>query len=157
VVDTTAMSGDSLAARCGYLEPVQRFFSPFASGRAGVGLLLLRVAAALTAMSCGVVRLTESPNGALDKVSAALSIASGLAVLVGLLTTGSAIILAVTIAWFWFPVHSEARPQDLSAALLTIADGVTISLLGPGAFSVDARLFGPREIVISRQTRAPQG
>jgi uncharacterized membrane protein YphA (DoxX/SURF4 family) len=108
-------------------------------------------------MSHGIACLTEAPNGALDLLRAALSVASGLAVLVGLMTTGSAIILAVTVAWFWFPVHSEARPHDISAALLTIADGVAISLLGPGAFSVDARLFGPREIVISRHTRAPQG
>jgi hypothetical protein len=30
---------------------------------------------------------------------------------------------------------------------------VTVALLGPGAFSVDARLFGRREIVVPRAAR----
>jgi hypothetical protein len=31
--------------------------------------------------------------------------------------------------------------------------GLTIALLGPGAYSVDARLFGRREIVVPRARR----
>ncbi len=88
--------------------------------------------------------------------SGALSIATGLTVLAGLFTTASATILAVTVAWFWFPVSGEVLRLGAPAALMTIADAVAISLLGPGAFSIDARLFGPREIVVPRDVRGPR-
>jgi hypothetical protein len=32
---------------------------------------------------------------------------------------------------------------------------VAVALLGPGAFAVDARLFGRREVVIPRPSRPP--
>ena len=89
-------------------------------------------------------------------VSAALSIVSSLAVLAGLFTPASATVLAVTIAWFWFPVHAEVLRVGVPAALMTIAVAMAICLLGPGAFSIDARLFGPREIIIPRDSRAPR-
>jgi uncharacterized membrane protein YphA (DoxX/SURF4 family) len=113
-----------------------------------MGLLLLRVAAALAPLGLIVVRPAAwaSPLQILGSV---LLILGSLAVLVGLLTTGSAILLAATIVWFWFPVHAETVHSNAPAALLTIADAIAISLLGPGAFSIDARLFGPREITVS--------
>jgi uncharacterized membrane protein YphA (DoxX/SURF4 family) len=135
---------------------VQRFFSSFPDGRFGAGLLLLRGIASLVGISLVVVRLIGTSPGALDVVTGAVSIASSLAVLVGLFTPASATILAVTVAWFWFPVHADVLRLGVPAALMTIAVAVAISLLGPGAFSIDARLFGPREIVISRGARAPR-
>ena len=92
-------------------------------------------------------------------MSGIVSIMSSLAVLVGFFTPASATILALTVAWFWFPVHAEVLRLGVPAALMTIAIAVAISLLGPGAFSIDARLFGPREILISRgaEAHAAQG
>jgi uncharacterized membrane protein YphA (DoxX/SURF4 family) len=135
---------------------VQRFFSSFPDGRFGAGLLLLRAIASLVGISLVVVRLIGTSPAALDMVTGGVSIASCLAVLVGLFTPASATILAVTVAWFWFPVHADVLRLGVPAALMTIAVAVAISLLGPGAFSIDARLFGPREIVISRGARAPR-
>jgi uncharacterized membrane protein YphA (DoxX/SURF4 family) len=135
---------------------VQRFFSSFPDGRFGAGLLLLRAIASLVGISLVVVRLIGTSPAALDVVTGAVSIASSLAVLVGFFTPASATILAVTVAWFWFPVHADVLRLGVPAALMTIAVAVAISLLGPGAFSIDARLFGPREIVISRGARAPR-
>jgi hypothetical protein len=134
---------------------VQRFFSPspFPSGLPGVGLLVLRAVAALAAVVMIVLRPAELVSP-LDLLGGALLIVSSLAVLVGLLTVGSAALLAAAIVWFGLPVHAEALLSNLPAALLTVADAVAISLLGPGAFSVDARLFGPREIVVSREGRS---
>jgi uncharacterized membrane protein YphA (DoxX/SURF4 family) len=135
---------------------VQRFFSSFPDGRFGAGLLLLRGIASLVGICLVVVRLIGTSPGTLDVVTGAVSIASSLAVLVGLFTPASATILAVTVAWFWFPVHADVLRLGVPAALMTIAVAVAISLVGPGAFSIDARLFGPREIVISRGARAPR-
>jgi uncharacterized membrane protein YphA (DoxX/SURF4 family) len=129
---------------------VQRFFSPFPNGRLGAGLLLLRAIVSITGICLVLARLIGPSAAALDMVSGALSIASGIGVLAGLFTRANATILAATVAWFWFPVHVEVLRLGVPAALMTVAVGVAIALLGPGAFSIDARLFGPREIVISR-------
>jgi uncharacterized membrane protein YphA (DoxX/SURF4 family) len=91
----------------------------------------------------------------LDMLGRAVLITSSLAVLVGLLTASSATLLTVTMMWLWLPVHGGAMLSNSPAALLTVADAVAISLLGPGAFSIDACLFGPREIVVSRDGRRP--
>ena len=102
-----------------------------------------------------VARVIGPSMTTFDVVGAALAIATSLAVLVGLFTSVSAAVLAVTIAVFWFPVHGDVLGLGMPAALMTFADAVAVSLIGPGAFSIDARLFGPREIVISRGERAP--
>ena len=133
---------------------MQRFFHPFPSGKLGAGLLLLRAVASFTAIGLIVARLTAPSAAAFDMVSGGLSIASSVAVLFGLFTPASATILAVTVAWFWFPMHAEVLRLGVPVALMTIAVAVAISLLGPGAFSIDARLFGPREIIIPPDSRA---
>jgi uncharacterized membrane protein YphA (DoxX/SURF4 family) len=132
---------------------VRRFFSHFPDGRLGAGLLLLRAIVSLAGIGLVIARLTGSSASSLDMAGGALSIASGLTVLAGLFTTASAMIFATTVAWFWFPVHADVLRLGVPAALMTIANAVAISLLGPGAFSIDARLFGPREIVLPREPR----
>jgi uncharacterized membrane protein YphA (DoxX/SURF4 family) len=134
---------------------VRGFFfpSPFSHGRSGVGLLVLRVVAAVAATGLVAARLTAPSASPLEIASGAVSIASALSVVAGLFTTASASILAITVAWFWFPLNAEVLRLGVPAALMTIADAIVISLLGPGAFSIDARLFGPREIVVPRDER----
>jgi putative oxidoreductase len=129
---------------------VQRFFSPFPDGRLGAGLLLLRAIASITGICLVFARLSEPAAPAFDMIVGALSIASGMGVLVGLFTRANATVLAAAIGWFWFPLDAEVLRLGVPAALMTIAVSVAIALLGPGAFAIDARLFGPREIIISR-------
>jgi hypothetical protein len=43
---------------------------------------------------------------------------------------------------------------DLTRAALVTSAAAAVVLLGPGAFSVDARLFGRREIVIAPDRHA---
>ena len=43
---------------------------------------------------------------------------------------------------------------DSGAAVVGIAATIAIGLLGPGAFSIDARLFGRREIFIPAKDRS---
>ena len=42
----------------------------------------------------------------------------------------------------------DAVPLDRIAALIVLAIAVALALLGPGAHSMDAYLFGRREIII---------
>ena len=129
---------------------MQRFFTAFPDGGPGFGLLVLRIAAALSVVVQAAALLARTPAATLDAGRALLAIVSGLAVLLGLFTLGSATILVATLAWFWLQIPAEALRPDGLASLLTMADAVAIALLGPGAFSIDARRFGRREIVIPR-------
>jgi uncharacterized membrane protein YphA (DoxX/SURF4 family) len=116
----------------------------------------LRAVTAVTAITHGLFVVTAPDPAPLSVPGVALLIAGGCAALLGLFTTGSAAILAATVAWFWLPVYSQKMGIDAAAALLTMANAVVLALLGPGAISIDAHLFGPREIVFARDTEAPR-
>src|SRR5205807_2527387 len=136
---------------------VQRMFSAFPDGRPGVGLLLLRLAAGLTAIAQGAVHLTHTSSPAFGVWAIGyIAIASGAGVLVGFLTPGTGIALGLTIPLFWFPVRAEGVFLDGIAAALIVDDAAAIAFLGPGAFSIDARLFGRREILIAHEPSVPR-
>ena len=52
------------------------------------------------------------------------------------------------IAVTWIPPANASFRLDRVAAILLIVDGLALALLGPGAHSIDAYLFGRREIII---------
>ena len=81
----------------------------------------------------------------------ALAIVSGIALVVGLLTPGSGAVAGVTtvlIVMTWNPSTTSNLFIDRVAALFVTADAAAVALLGPGAHSMDAYLFGRREIII---------
>jgi hypothetical protein len=82
-------------------------------------------------------------------VGDSLGIAVGISLLAGFLTPIAATLLSVTGVWTL--ASAVAVPPGLSSKLcvaLLAATAAAIALLGPGAFSLDARLFGWREIII---------
>ena len=114
---------------------MRRLFSTFAHGSAGVGLLLLRLAAGSTVVVLGVGALLAGPT-LVAGLFRAFSIALGTLLIVGLGTQIAAALLAVDALW---NVFSSAHPWS---SILLAAIGAALALLGPGAWSVDARLFG---------------
>ena len=151
------MSGQLGAQARGRRLELQRLFSGFPDGKAGLGLLLLRVsigAALLGQCVLSVARgLTASWSGALD----VLSILAASALVAGALTPAAGVVAACVslVRAFAPPAAAGAYGLDVGASLgLLIVIGVTVALLGPGAYSVDARLFGRREIVVPRAPRS---
>jgi uncharacterized membrane protein YphA (DoxX/SURF4 family) len=78
-------------------------------------------------------------------------LASGAGLVIGFLTPVAGAIAglgAVGIGWSFLPACSpnlfDAKLSVIFAVIMTAA----IVFLGPGAYSVDARLFGRREIII---------
>lgn len=128
---------------------MRRLFSNFANGLPGVGILLLRVAFGSNLLISAIALAHSSGVGpALDSV---LSTVFGLLILAGLWTPlagGLAAILAL--------YHGFAHTTDAQQALLLGAVGIALALLGPGAWSIDARLFGWKQIKIpQRKPPAP--
>ena len=82
---------------------------------------------------------------------AALAVLSGLGLVAGFLTPGAAAGVSVSTlaiaAASTAPVGASlAAPWE--GAWLVAADALALAMLGPGAHSIDAWLFGRREIVI---------
>ena len=135
---------------------MQRYFSTFPGSWPGVGLLLLRVVVGGAATIQGAVHLTHmnEPN-ALMGISGALAVVSGLALVAGFLTPVSGAVAGLTIMVIatWTPPDTSVLIDRL-AALFVVVDAAALALLGPGALSMDARLFGRREITIPRDPLA---
>lgn len=66
-----------------------------------------------------------------------LAAAGGLFVIAGLWTPFVGVFIAVVEAWTAFSEHFTIQGHILVAAL-----GLCLAMLGPGAWSADARLFG---------------
>src|SRR5690242_15044208 len=115
----------------------------FPQGRPGVALLLLRISVAATLL----VSLAKRP----DVSSAPLLVAAILVVClisvslsVGFLTPLLSVIAGVAAVANMFIGFNSAN----FICLFSIVNAVALALLGPGAYSVDARLFGRRAFVI---------
>ena len=127
-----------------------RLYSSFPSGAAGIGLLLLRILSgggfAEQSRQALFSLLTEpaSKNGTLREVAAAFVLLAGILIIIGLWTAVAASV-APTAA-----LVSAGLGFVPSDSLLFAALSVAIVLLGPGALSLDARLFGWRQIRFPR-------
>lgn len=132
------LCGGECAANVGLL---QRLFSMFPAGAAGFGLLILRLCAAGMLVRNAV--LTSAPE-------LPFSEAAALFVLVVLLCIGvftPAACIAAGLAQITLLIcAAHGDPFEVVSAV-----GVTsaLLLLGPGAFSVDGRMFGRRRILPS--------
>ncbi|MGA2456660.1 MAG: DoxX family protein [Terriglobales bacterium] len=131
---------------------MQSVFSSFPDGLPGAGLLLLRAAAGIALLIQGAAYLVDRDGlGFLTLAVGLLTVASGLLLLIGYLTPlagALAVLFCVGSAFSWFPAPSlELFEAKLTAALGT-AIVAALVCLGPGAFSLDGRLFGRREIII---------
>ena len=119
---------------------VRRLFSTFALGAPGVGLLLLRVVAGSALVFHAAMALGgDPPVGSI--MLYVISGAVGILLLVGLWTPIAGSLLAILASWSAF-VHTA----DLWTCVFLGTLGAALALLGPGAWSVDARLFGWKRV-----------
>jgi uncharacterized membrane protein YphA (DoxX/SURF4 family) len=119
---------------------MQRLFSMFPQGGPGIGLLLLRVSVATI-----VVLQAWGPAGApANRWLLVAAVLIGALLCVGLFTpyvAGIACVYAVV------GIFADPHLSHL-ASVSFILDAVALALLGPGAHSMDARLFGRRVLVV---------
>ena len=124
---------------------MRRLFSSFARGWPGLGLLVLRVAAGSSLIARAILVLGNT-----------LTFGTGF---FQLFTATAGLLL---IAGLWTPVVATvmvllelrqiiSRRGDLSSDILLCTLAFAIALLGPGSWSIDARLFGWKRIEIDTQ------
>jgi putative oxidoreductase len=121
---------------------VQRLYSTFPCGLPGAGLLLLRATAAIPLVYAEL-----------------LTTCSPAPVIVEAVTAGAAILLFIGL---WTPFAGGliavvefglalAHPADAWTFLHFAVLGAALAMLGPGGCSVDARLFGRKNIQIPQR------
>jgi hypothetical protein len=135
---------------------VQRLFTAFPSGAPGLGLVLLRLAVAIAMLGHSAACLDDVAAGRGVWLVGALAAVTALLLVLGLVTPvggGAAAATAAGLALSILPSPSRsAFAIGSSAAAVTLA-AAALAFLGPGAFSIDAALFGRREIAIPRPPR----
>ena len=119
---------------------MRRLFSTFACGWPGAGLLFMRLVAGVSLIGHGLTRLRTGPPME-PAILEIFAIAAGILLLAGLWTPISGALVA--IFGFW---NAISQPGDPWANIFLGTIGAALALVGPGAWSVDARLFGWKRI-----------
>jgi putative oxidoreductase len=118
---------------------LQRLFSTFADGWPGFGLLMQRLATGAALLYHGLAQL-KTPAAGLTAPEVTGSVL-GLFIWAGLWTpVAGALVAAVE---FWVIL---AGGGDIRVPLMLAVFGGTLAMIGPGAWSIDARLFGRKRI-----------
>ena len=137
-----------------------RLFSlTYPRGRPGVGLLLLRSAVGLAAAQGGVYLFGHDELSLWTSAAWLLAVVTGSLLLVGFLTPLACIIVALGSTALAFSVPPAETHGVLLGGLFPLFGMSTATatlLLGPGAYSLDARLFGRREIIIPQAPRTSE-
>jgi hypothetical protein len=128
---------------------MQRLFSMFPQGGPGVGLLLLRISVA-GAFLYGA--MTNLPYTGSHLVAVPVFVVAGMLVF-GLLTPVFSVVAGALAAYLFFNASGSERYAFASFALAAGA----LALLGPGGFSLDARFFGRRVLVLPQDEDPKNG
>jgi len=119
-----------------------------------VALLLLRGVLAVSVIAEGGFYIAGADSVTSAWFSGLLALAAGAMLLVGFLTPIAAAVVAtgsIAVGLALLPTSTPTFFDSKSSMTFGITMLVAIAGLGPGAFSVDARVFGRREIIIPSQ------
>jgi len=116
---------------------LRRLYSTFAGGWPGTGLLLMRMVAGSALVVHAGLTLWSDPPPMNVTIPAMLLIAAGILLIAGLWTPIVGASVALTEIWKMLMLHG-----DKSGWLLLGTVGAALAMLGPGLWSIDARLYG---------------
>jgi putative oxidoreductase len=129
----------------------RRSFPAFPDGWPGHGLLLLRLTLGLPLIYSGAAGLTTVHLTAIPQLAGAIA---GIFLILGLFTPVAGAVIVLTQAWLTFS-PAFVNDAESSMRLFLGAAAASLAMLGPGAWSVDARRFG-RKVFEIGEPRFPR-
>ncbi len=126
---------------------MHRLYSTFAHGWPATGLLLMRLVSSLAIVSGEIARLRTG----LSTEGAALHLfvaGTGILLSAGLWTPIVGTVITASELW-----RAYSQPGDPWVSILLGTMAAALAIVGPGAWSIDARLFGWRRIEIRNRER----
>ena len=127
---------------------LRRLYSTFAGGWPGTGLVLMRLVVGFALVGQACLILLDRPSIELT-TGCVLLIVAGVLLTLGLFTPIIGILSALVEVWRLV----KAMPADRLTYLLLATLAASLAMLGPGLWSVDARLFGWKRIEPSPRKR----
>ena len=128
---------------------LQRLYSTFPNGWPGIGLLLLRLCAGIALIYFGITSLSSGTGEPIALTRNLIAVAAGIFLLAGLWTPIAGALAAVDEAWIAFSLYSLRGDGKWDHIFLAVM-AASVAMLGPGAWSIDARLFGRKRFDIDR-------
>jgi uncharacterized membrane protein YphA (DoxX/SURF4 family) len=126
---------------------MRRLFSSFARGWPGAGLLVLRLTTGIALLGYAVASVSGTPTSE-TRLLPGIAFGAGFLLIIGLWTPIAGTIVAFFEVWRIIAQHGDLWTNVLLAGL-----GASLALIGPGHWSLDARLFGWKRIDVSTEKR----
>jgi putative oxidoreductase len=115
----------------------------FPNGLPGAGLLLLRLVCGVLVISGAVTTILGASHTQVF-ILELIALPAALLLLVGLWTPIAGLVIALIELWL-----ALSGTRDIENSILLATLGAALAALGPGAHSVDAKLYGRKRIEIS--------
>ena len=131
---------------------LQRLFSTFPDGWPGIGLLLLRLGIGIALIYFGAASLSVEIRAPITVAQNLIAAAAGIFLLAGLWTPIMAGLIALDQIWIAVSLQVAGLNGKLIYVFLAVLSA-SVAMLGPGAWSIDARLFGRRRFSGDRNRR----
>ena len=122
-------------------------------------MLLLRATVGLISVVHGVLYAANLETLSLSGcVVSSLSVLGGACLLLGFLTPVASAMVAISAATIGLSSLNPSRSvfEVVLPTALIVVIATAVLFIGPGAVSIDARLFGRREIIIPPKSRSPK-
>jgi putative oxidoreductase len=131
---------------------MQRLFSTFPNGWPGFGLLLLRLGVGIALITWGVSGFVAAGGDPGADARDLIEAGGAVFLIIGLWTPVAGALIVLDELWIAFSIysfHADGHWTHVFLAVLTAG----VAMLGPGAWSIDARLFGRKRFDMSDRNR----
>jgi putative oxidoreductase len=131
---------------------MQRLFSTFPGGRPGFGLLLLRFGVGIALISFGISGFFAASREPVALARDFIEAAGAILLIIGLWTPVAGALIALDELWIALSLYSSLPDGHWNHVFLAVLTA-GVAMLGPGAWSIDARLFGRKRFDMADGTR----
>ena len=114
--------------------------------------MLLRLGVGIALISLGIGGLLSALGEPIAVAQDSVAAAGGILLLAGLWTPMAGAVIAVDELWIALSQHFSQQGDQWIHILMAVLSG-GVAMLGPGAWSIDARIFGRKRFDIGARTR----